>query len=459
MGYIPQFNIVPASKYAKIQPLIEAQRANYVIVNDAYINSFNRPERYQPLYGGAGSGKSDFKGTDLLIKAMIKPFFRLLYCRKNSTEIRDSQFSLFKDIIERQNWQQYFDYSTSKSGSMEIVCKLNGNRLIPHGLDNVHKLTSIHDITDVWLEEPLSKTASGGHITEDDFTELDRRLRTSKASCHIHFTFNPIGTQNWIYECFFDKDNKKNERYPLYLPKTYTLKTTFKDNVFIDQDEEESKFRMQGSYAYQVYGLGNWGYLKARDPFIYEFKMEKHVGRVVFNKDKPFYLAIDFNLGKMAATIWQINLERKAVFCVHEFDPCVGLDDRINSILSSPFLPYLDYCYLTGDSTGQARDQKTPHMTHYEYMKKKLNLGASQLKVAKANMHHKNSKQLCNYIIRNYDFCIDEKCVNLINDCMTCEDNGEDGIDKKTLDPHWLDGMRYFFQNILAHRIEYETKR
>lgn len=443
----PDLYIVPVSKSQRIEPLITARQENYVIVNDAYTDIFNREERYQILFGGAAAGKSDAKAVDLLIKAIIKPYFRLLYCRKYSTQIRESQFSLFVDIIKRQKWEKWFSFSTAKTGSMEIICTLNGNRLIAHGLDNVDGLTSIHDITDVWLEEPLGKSKSGGLITYTDFLELDRRLRTSRASCHIHFTFNPIGTGNWIYENFFDFTERGKAKE--FAESTFSKKTTFKDNAFIDHEAEDAKFKRQGAYEYRVFALGEWGLLKAKNAFFYEFSMDKHVWEVGYNNEKSFVIAIDFNLDIMATTVWQLSRDYGKVFNAYEFEPVQGLEQRIRTILSSPFSKDLAYCLITGDATGQHRHQVNPNNTHYKVLKEGLKLRDTQFKVASSNMFHKDSRLLCNAIIRNADFAVNTGSINLQSDLQATEADGEDGILKKAHDPHHADTFRYVGQNFL----------
>ena len=156
-----------------------------IVANDVFVPHYKRPERIQILYGGSNSGKSDWKATELLIKVLTEPYCRVLFVRKDHVTVRHSQFQLFKDQIARYNLQEYF---TVLETPMIIRCH-NGNVMLSGGLDDVDKLKSIADITDIWLEEPLDKR---GSITADDFLELDRRVRTAKASNHIHFTFNPI---------------------------------------------------------------------------------------------------------------------------------------------------------------------------------------------------------------------------------------------------------------------------
>jgi len=219
-----------------------------IIANDIYLANRFRPERIQILYGGSGSGKSDWKATELLLKCLKNAYCRVLFCRKHSTQIRDSQFLLFKDIIKRYALEPFFQI---KESEMDIICKSNGNMMLSAGLDDVDKLKSVSDITDVWIEEPMDKR---GSVSSSDFTELNRRLRSVKASNHIHLTFNPISIQSWIHEYFF-----KSDSYGAFI-----LKTTYLDNHFSPESEhlQYEILREHKPDEYEVYALGNWGSLK-----------------------------------------------------------------------------------------------------------------------------------------------------------------------------------------------------
>lgn len=235
---------------------------NYpVIVNDVYLNNclinergkFSpRRERIQILYGGSGSGKSDFKATELLLKSLLNPYFRCIFARKVGATIRDSQFKLFKDLIRRNMWTPFFQV---KESEMDIICTLTGNELLSAGLDNVDKLKSIPDVTDIWLEEPINRKDDSVEVT--DFTELNRRLRSPKASNHIHMTFNPISMGTWIYQLLF-KENIYN---------TYALKTTYRDNHYspTDTHDEFERLRRVDFQEWDIYANGNWGQMKAEN--------------------------------------------------------------------------------------------------------------------------------------------------------------------------------------------------
>ena len=218
-----------------------------VVLNDCYIPHLFRPERIQILYGGSASGKSDFKATELLLKAFSKDYFRGLFVRKYQITVRDSQFALFCDLIKRYRLQSFFKVNKS---DMDIECLHNGNLLMSGGLDDVDKLKSIPGVTDIWIEEPIDRR---GSVTESDFNELNRRLRYEQTSNHIHLTFNPIARENWIYRLFFEKQ----------IYETFALKTTFRDNSFLPPDIElqYEALRMTNPQEYEIYANGEWGSL------------------------------------------------------------------------------------------------------------------------------------------------------------------------------------------------------
>lgn len=219
-----------------------------VTVNDTYLANFNRPERIQIWYGGSGGGKSDAKATELLLKCLFNPYCRVMFCRKTKESIRMSQFRLLKDVIKRYGFGDVFKVNEQ---AMQVTCTQNGNLLFGSGLDDLGKITSIADVTDIWLEEPIDRK---GTVSSSDFTELNRRLRSVKASNHIHLTFNPISKDSWIHDYFFKSD--------LYKP--FTLRTTYLDNHFTpeSQHNEFEILKIKKPDEYAVYALGEWGSLK-----------------------------------------------------------------------------------------------------------------------------------------------------------------------------------------------------
>ncbi|GAH51722.1 unnamed protein product, partial [marine sediment metagenome] len=141
-----------------------------------------------------------------------------------------------------------FDINKS---DMDIRCK-NGNILYFAGVDDPEKLKSLEGITSVWIEE-------ASELALKDFNEIDRRLRgKSKNYKQIILSYNPISVLNWTNKRFF-------EQKPKVMPDgsldTKTLTTTYKDNVFLD-DEYIAILEGYTGNARTVYTLGEYGKLE-----------------------------------------------------------------------------------------------------------------------------------------------------------------------------------------------------
>jgi PBSX family phage terminase large subunit len=78
--------------------------------------------------------------------------------------------------------------------------------------------------------------------------------------------YNPVSPQNWVFDRF--------HKYPLDITIYMLLKTTYKDNKFLDEQYIKSIERMTGIY-WEIYGLGNFcGGERTGFP---EFSKEVHV--------------------------------------------------------------------------------------------------------------------------------------------------------------------------------------
>lgn len=202
--------------------------------------------RYLVLYGGAGSGKSVFAVQRFLIRLMEKPMCNLLVVRAVAATNRDSTYALFRQMISRWGLSGLFACTDS---DLRIRC-VNGNSVIFKGLDDAEKLKSVTfpkgELTDIWIEE-------ASEIAEEDFNQLDVRLRGGVSHKQITLTFNPISALHWLKRRFFDR---KDERAAV-------LKSTYQNNRFLDDAYRETleRYRDTDPYYYTVYCLGEWGVL------------------------------------------------------------------------------------------------------------------------------------------------------------------------------------------------------
>lgn len=409
-----EISIIQASKarYLKSEAFTFLRKRGMVpvVVNDAYLPALDNKARFKILYGGSGSGKSDFKATELLLSCLNDPFRRIMFSRKHATTIRDSQFLLFKDLITRY---QLGDYFKVKESEMDITC-YNGNQLLSAGLDDVDKLKSIPDPTDVWIEEPLDRN---GSITQHDFTELDRRIRTTRASGHIHLTFNPINKANWIYRLFFE-----DKVYPASI-----IKTTYLDNYFLPPNEVEKyeRLRLIDENEYQVYAMGQWGTIKTGREFYGNFSAAKHTGRVEVKRDLPIHLSFDQNvIPYISCSCWQVEYMPDGFLEIRAFDEiCLESPRNITEEQGKEILhryPWATRGFIYGDASGKARSTRSTE-TDYDILKRvliKLMTNASD-RVQRSNPGIDQRRGFISKVLAGeykVRLIIDQKCERLIED-------------------------------------------
>ncbi|MDI6617884.1 MAG: PBSX family phage terminase large subunit [Clostridiales bacterium] len=216
-------------------------------MNEAYRPIVSDNRRFKVIYGGAGSGKSVFVAQWFVLMCIGEAGHSFLCVRKVARTLRFSVFLLIRNVIGDMGLTDYFEVNKS---DMTITCLANSNRFLFLGLDDVEKLKSIVGITDIWIEE-------ASEVSKEDFEQINLRLRgITKVNKQIVLTFNPIINTHWLKAYFFDikKDN------------TTILKTTYKDNKFLDDEyiAELQDLKNKDKYFYQVYALGEWGQLGNR---------------------------------------------------------------------------------------------------------------------------------------------------------------------------------------------------
>lgn len=226
------------------------------IFNDIYLkHQFQNQNRYQIYYGGSSSGKS----VSLAQRTVLDVFNgdrNYLIVRNVQNTIRRSTLNEITKAISSFKLTEYFQVNKT---DLTITCTLNNKQILFAGLDDPEKIKSITPvdgvITDIWVEE----------ATECEYAaikQLDKRLRgRSKVRKRLTLSFNPILQEHWIYKEYFAiwEDNKQ------YAEKDNIsiLKTTYKDNKFLTEDDIAALENETDKYYYEVYTLGNWGVLGA----------------------------------------------------------------------------------------------------------------------------------------------------------------------------------------------------
>ena len=224
-----------------------------VTCNPAYKPVAHAAQPLQILFGGSSSGKSRFIAQRTILD-LVQGKRNYLIVRKIARSLRDSVWKELLQVIDSAGLISKFRLNKTE---MTATCTANGMQAACFGLDNTEKIKSVVPekgvFTDVWIEEATE-------ISQDDLRQLVRRMR-GKAGVpkRVTMSFNPIFRDHWICKEYFtgwaDLDTFHKSKDLLI------LKTTYKDNKFLDDFEIRTLEDESDPYWYDVYTLGNWGLL------------------------------------------------------------------------------------------------------------------------------------------------------------------------------------------------------
>lgn len=272
--------------------------------------------RFIWVYGGSSASKT-YSVVQLTVIEMLQGGDNnSLVLRKFATDIRDSVFSDFKNIITEWELSDLFVIQQNY-----IRCK-TGSYVRFRGLDDSEKIKGISNFKRVILEEI-------NQFDEVDLKQIRKRLR-GRLNQQIIGIFNPISEEHWIKTNIFDKEILIDKECDISgkwvndFGNLVILKTNYLDNVyivgrwkngkqiggFVDQHtiDDFEKDKITDNAYYNVYGLGNWGKLRTGGEFWKDFNANIHIQNVSWNEEKPLFLWWDENVNPyLPCQIWQIE--------------------------------------------------------------------------------------------------------------------------------------------------------
>lgn len=227
--------------------------AQTIYVNDVYLDYLEATQYLQIFFGGSSSGKSFFLAQRTVMDNMNG--YNYLICRNVGNTIKKSVFNEIWKAICNMQLAMFYDRNKTE---LSITNRRNNKQILFSGLDDEEKLKSITPIDGVlervWIEEATE-------IKRSAYLQLKKRLR-GRTDKHkgIIISFNPVLKTHWIYQEFFAGcwDEEKNV---FQSDRKLIVKTTYKDNKFLTQDDIYELEHETDEYFYNVYTLGNWGIL------------------------------------------------------------------------------------------------------------------------------------------------------------------------------------------------------
>ena len=225
------------------------------VFNEIYIPYLDDTTPIQIFYGGASSGKSVFLAMHTVYD-LIRGGRNYLVCRQVGSTLRGSVVQEILKVIDAWKVSSYFVHNKSLG---TLTCE-NGSQAIFIGLDDVEKIKSITPakgvFTDVWVEEATETSeAAVGQLF------LRQRGGSEKVAKRLTMSFNPILQTNWIYTKYFKDIGWADDQKEYRSDELLILKTTYKDNRFLTNQDIQRRENETDKYRYDVYSLGNWGIL------------------------------------------------------------------------------------------------------------------------------------------------------------------------------------------------------
>ena len=195
--------------------------------------------RWEFWVGSAGSGKSYTIAQKIIIRCTREPI-RVVVCRRYGTTLRNTCFSLLKEILDK--WK-LTPYVKIRETDMNIKFP-NGAEIILLGLDEETKLLSLNNVSCIWVEEAYE-------VPKAIVEQLNIRMRGQAANQQLLLSWNPISRNSWLYN-FTVEEPPANSLY---------IHSTYKDNPFLNAEYIAAldEMEVRNPSKYRVYGRGEWG--------------------------------------------------------------------------------------------------------------------------------------------------------------------------------------------------------
>ena len=306
------------------------------LCNAVYLPLLQDDTRTQIVFGGGSSGKSYFLGQRTVLDTLQGRNYLIL--RNVARTLRGSVWNEVTKAITTMGLGDWFLVGKS---DMTITALNNGAQIMFAGLDDVEKIKSITPangvLTDIWIEEATE-------TSYDDYKQLEKRLRgESRHPKRITMSFNPVYKEHWIYGQFFGNWQDGASEY--HDDGLSILKTTYRDNRFLTDDDRAALENESDPYYKAVYSEGEWGTLG--DVIFKNWRVED-LTEFERTADK-LYFGLDFGFSSDPAAAVKLHYDRahKRIYILDELYERGLTNDALAGVLR----PFAGRNYITCDSS------------------------------------------------------------------------------------------------------------
>lgn len=375
--------------------------------------------RWEMYMGSAGSSKSYFITQKLIVRAVNQPI-RILVCRRYATTLRNTCFSLFKEILAKWKLTPYVKINES---DFRIRFLHNGSEIIFLGLDDETKLLSLNNIGAIFIEEAFE-------VPQAIVEQLNLRLRGKTENQQILLAWNPISKDSWLYD-FSVVNPPENSIF---------IHSTFRDNPFLNPEyiaALEELYTRNPAKA-RIFCDGEWGI--------------NDEGLVLKN-----WITEEFNPMELAAT----GLQHRAGCDLGFVDKTAVIDslyDAENRTI---------YVFNEFYKSGCQLDEVVEAIREMQLTKTKLYVDAAELRTiqffrkeglnAVASAKGRDSVRSGIEFLKNHKIIVHPSCKNFIHELenfsyIRSKQTGEFTNDTTHEFSHAIDACRYAYSDIYTNR-------
>ena len=260
---------------------------------------FDYSHRWEVYMGSAGSAKSYFITQKLILRCLNEKI-KILVCRRTASTIRNTCFSLFKDVISKWKLTEFVKIRES-----DFNIKFpNGSEIIFMGLDEETKLLSLNGIGTIFIEEAYE-------VPKPIVEQLNLRLRGNTANKQMIMAFNPISKNHWLYD-FCEVNPPESFIY---------VHSTYKDNPFLDDEyvHELEELYVRNPAKARVFCDGIWG-IDSEGLVIQNWKEEEFDPMELASQGLEHRVGMDLGwIDKSAIIETLYDRQNKTIYVFNEF--------------------------------------------------------------------------------------------------------------------------------------------
>ena len=212
-----------------------------LILTDKQYEHIDDMTRHLMVMGSAGSGKTIFACTKVILYALKYPNARIGVFRQTLPSLRETAWREIVELLDEYN----IEYKENKSNG--IVTLSNNSTISFTPTDDEKKLRSLN-LDFVYIEQCEE-------ISEEAFIELDLRIRnevSKKYGGQMLIVVQPSSKSHWLYRLFY-QEKANNDDYK-------KIHFSYLDNPFLPEEQKKvyEGLKETNYDRYLTHTLGEW---------------------------------------------------------------------------------------------------------------------------------------------------------------------------------------------------------